>query len=108
MELTARISAEKLEAQVAKTADELIDTADVDSDVVPAGRSSTHDARPVGRPGDLDRGVIVSVKVEDADAHDLRDVLHFAQHARADGLWTPGELPPREIALPNLVRAQLR
>ena len=78
MELSARISAEKLGAKVGKTLDVLIDAVDADSGGA-TGRSKADAPEIDGEvhlrdAGALKPGDIVSVKVEDSDAHDLYGV----------------------------------
>ena len=73
MALSARISAEKLEAKIGKTLDVLIDAVDGDG---ATGRSKTDAPEIDGEvhlrdAGHLAPGYIVSVKVEDSDEHDL-------------------------------------
>ncbi|MEO8548146.1 MAG: radical SAM protein, partial [Sphingomicrobium sp.] len=78
MELTARISAEKLAAKVGKTLDVLIDA--VDSDTRGATGRSKADAPEIDGEvhlrdaGGLEQGDIVSVRIEDSDEHDLYGV----------------------------------
>ena len=77
MELTARISAEKLAAKVGKTLDVLIDT--VDEEGGATGRSKADAPEIDGEvhlrdAGGLKQGDIVKVRVEDADEHDLYGV----------------------------------
>jgi ribosomal protein S12 methylthiotransferase len=74
MELTARISAEKLAAKVGKTIDVLIDT--VDEEGGATGRSKADAPEIDGEvhlrdAGGLKQGDIVMARVEDADEHDL-------------------------------------
>jgi ribosomal protein S12 methylthiotransferase len=74
MELTARISAEKLAAKVGRTIDVLIDA--VDEDGGATGRSKADAPEIDGEvhlrdAGGLKPGDIVRVAVEDADEHDL-------------------------------------
>ena len=76
MELTARISAEKLAAKVGKTIDVLIDTVDGDG---ATGRSKADAPEIDGEvhlrdAGGLEPGAIVSVRVEESDEHDLYGV----------------------------------
>ena len=73
MELTARISAEKLAAKVGSTIDVLIDAVQGEG---ATGRSKADAPEIDGEvhlrdAGHLKRGDIVSVQVEDADEHDL-------------------------------------
>jgi ribosomal protein S12 methylthiotransferase len=75
MALSARISAEKLEAKVGSTIDVLIDAVDEESGGA-TGRSKADAPEIDGEvhlrdAGGLHPGDIVSVKVEDADEHDL-------------------------------------
>ena len=75
MALSARISAEKLEAKIGKTLDVLIDTVDAESGGA-TGRSKADAPEIDGEvhlrdAGYLSQGDIVSVKVEDSDEHDL-------------------------------------
>jgi len=78
MDLSARISAEKLAAKVGRTIDVLIDA--VDSETGGATGRSKADAPEIDGEvhlrdaGDLKPGDIVSVLVEDSDAHDLYGV----------------------------------
>jgi ribosomal protein S12 methylthiotransferase len=78
MELTARISAEKLAAKVGKTIDVIIDA--VDSDTGGATARSKADAPEIDGEvqlrdaGHLSPGDIVGVTVEDSDEHDLYGV----------------------------------
>jgi ribosomal protein S12 methylthiotransferase len=78
MELTARISAEKLRAKVGKTIDVIIDA--VDADTGGATARSKADAPEIDGEvqlrdaGHLAPGDIVSVTVEDSDEHDLYGV----------------------------------
>ncbi len=74
MELTARISAEKLAAKVGRTLDVIIDEVDADSGAT--GRSQADAPEIDGNvflrdAGGLKQGDIVPVKIEDADDHDL-------------------------------------
>ncbi len=74
MELTARISAEKLAAKIGKTLDVLIDA--VDEEGGATGRSKADAPEIDGEvhlrdAGHLKQGDIVRVLIEDADAHDL-------------------------------------
>ncbi len=74
MELTARISAEKLAAKVGRTLDVIID--DVDEDGGATGRSQADAPEIDGSvflrdAGGLVQGDIVPVLIEDADEHDL-------------------------------------
>ncbi len=74
MELTARISAEKLAAKVGRTLDVIID--DVDEDGGATGRSQADAPEIDGNvflrdAGGLSQGDIVPVCIEDADEHDL-------------------------------------
>ncbi|HET9458596.1 MAG TPA: radical SAM protein, partial [Sphingomicrobium sp.] len=75
MDLSARISAEKLAAKVGRTIDVLIDA--VDSETGGATGRSKADAPEIDGEvhlrdaGDLKAGDIVSAVVEDSDAHDL-------------------------------------
>ena len=75
MALSARISAEKLERKVGATLDVLIDA--VDEETGGATGRSTADAPEIDGEvhlrdaGGLHPGNIVSVKIEDADEHDL-------------------------------------
>ena len=74
MELTARISAEKLAARVGKTIDVLIDA--VDDDGGATGRSKADAPEIDGEvhlrdAGHLKQGDFASVLVEDSDEHDL-------------------------------------
>jgi ribosomal protein S12 methylthiotransferase len=75
MELTARISAEKLAAKVGRTLDVIIDAVDAE-DGGATGRSQADAPEIDGEvhlrdAGHLVPGDIVSVEIEDADAHDL-------------------------------------
>ncbi len=74
MELTARISAEKLASKVGKTLDVIID--DIDEDGGATGRSQADAPEIDGNvflrdAGGLAQGDIVPVRIEDADEHDL-------------------------------------
>jgi ribosomal protein S12 methylthiotransferase len=74
MELTARISAEKLAAKVGRTLDVIID--EVDADGGATGRSQADAPEIDGNvflrdAGGLKQGDIVPVLIEDADDHDL-------------------------------------
>ncbi len=80
MELTARISAEKLAAKAGRTLPVIIDEVgepDEDGDVGATGRSQADAPEIDGQvflrdvPASLQPGDIVSVTVEDADEHDL-------------------------------------
>ena len=73
MALSARISAEKLEAKIGKTLDVLIDAVDGEG---ASGRSKADAPEIDGEvhlrdAGHLAAGDIVSVKIEDSDEHDL-------------------------------------
>jgi ribosomal protein S12 methylthiotransferase len=73
MELSARISAEKLAAKVGKTIDVIIDLVDGDG---ATGRSKADAPEIDGEvhlrdAGGLKPGDVVSVRVEDSDEHDL-------------------------------------
>ncbi|CUS46061.1 Ribosomal protein S12p Asp88 (E. coli) methylthiotransferase [hydrothermal vent metagenome] len=73
MELTARISAEKLEAKVGRTLDVIIDAVEGDG---ATGRSKADAPEIDGEvhlrdAGHLSQGDIVRVEIEDADEHDL-------------------------------------
>ena len=75
MELTARISAEKLAAKVGRTIDVLIDAVDAESGGA-TGRSKADAPEIDGEvhlrdAGHLAPGDIVAVSIEDADEHDL-------------------------------------
>ncbi len=77
MELTARISAEKLAAKVGRTLDVIID--EVDEDGGATGRSQADAPEIDGSvflrdAGGLAQGDIVPVTIEDADDHDLYGV----------------------------------
>jgi ribosomal protein S12 methylthiotransferase len=74
MELTARISAEKLAAKIGRTLDVIID--DVDADGGATGRSQADAPEIDGNvflrdAGGLTQGDIIPVLIEDADDHDL-------------------------------------
>jgi ribosomal protein S12 methylthiotransferase len=74
MELTARISAEKLAAKIGRTLDVIID--DIDADGGATGRSQADAPEIDGNvflrdAGGLTQGDIVPVLIEDADDHDL-------------------------------------
>jgi ribosomal protein S12 methylthiotransferase len=78
MALSARISAEKLAAKVGRTIDVLIDAVDADTGGA-TGRSKADAPEIDGEvhlrdAGNLEPGDIVSVHVEDSDAHDLYGV----------------------------------
>ena len=84
MEVTARISAEKLQAKVGRTLPVIIDEVglpDEDGDVGATGRSQADAPEIDGAvylrnvPQDLAPGAIVSAKIEDADEHDLFGVI---------------------------------
>jgi ribosomal protein S12 methylthiotransferase len=73
MELTARISADKLQAKIGRTLDVIIDAVDEDG---ATGRSKADAPEIDGEvhlrdAGHLKQGDIVSVVIEDADEHDL-------------------------------------
>jgi len=73
MELTARISAEKLEAKIGRTLDVIIDAVEGDG---ATGRSKADAPEIDGEvhlrdAGHLRQGDIVRVEIEDADEHDL-------------------------------------
>ncbi len=75
MELTARISAEKLAAKVGKTLDVLIDSVDAETGGA-TGRSKADAPEIDGEvhlrdAGHLQQGDIVRALIEDSDAHDL-------------------------------------
>ncbi len=75
MELTARISAEKLAAKVGRTLDVIIDAVDAESGGA-TGRSKADAPEIDGEvhlrdAGHLAQGDIVRVEIEDADEHDL-------------------------------------
>ena len=77
MELTARISADKLQAKVGRTLDVIIDA--VDEEGGATGRSKADAPEIDGEvflrdAGHLSVGDIVVVKIEDADEHDLYGV----------------------------------
>jgi ribosomal protein S12 methylthiotransferase len=77
MELTARISADKLQAKVGRTLDVIIDA--VDEDGGATGRSKADAPEIDGEvflrdAGHLSVGDIVAVAIEDADEHDLYGV----------------------------------
>jgi ribosomal protein S12 methylthiotransferase len=78
MELTARISAEKLAAKIGKTIDVIVDV--VDADTGGATARSKADAPEIDGEvqlrdaGHLTPGDIVSIAVEDSDEHDLYGV----------------------------------
>lgn len=74
MELTARISAEKLEAKIGRTLDVIIDEADEEGGA--SGRSKADAPEIDGQvhlrdAEGLNPGDIVEVEIEDADEHDL-------------------------------------
>jgi len=78
MELSARISAEKLAAKVGKTIDVLVDAVDAENGGA-TGRSKADAPEIDGEvhlrdAGVLKPGDIVAAKVEDSDAHDLYGV----------------------------------
>ncbi|MGI8705500.1 MAG: 30S ribosomal protein S12 methylthiotransferase RimO [Sphingomicrobium sp.] len=78
MELSARISAEKLRAKVGKTIDVLIDAVDVGTGGA-TGRSKADAPEIDGEvhfrdAGHVEPGDIVQAKIEDSDAHDLYGV----------------------------------
>jgi ribosomal protein S12 methylthiotransferase len=78
MELTARISAEKLQAKVGRTLDVIIDIADGEGGAT--GRSQADAPEIDGEvhlrdAGGLKQGDIVPVLIEDADEHDLFGVM---------------------------------
>ena len=76
MELTARISAEKLAAKIGRTLDVIVDEVDGDG----ANARSMADAPEIDGQvflrdaGHLSPGDIVAVEIEDADEHDLYGV----------------------------------
>ena len=75
MELSARISAEKLAAKVGRTLDVLIDGVDAETGGA-TGRSKADAPEIDGEvhlrdAGHVAQGDIVSVRVEDSDEHDL-------------------------------------
>jgi ribosomal protein S12 methylthiotransferase len=75
MDLTARISAAKLEAKIGRTLDVIIDAVDAESGGA-TGRSKADAPEIDGEvhlrdAGHLSVGEVVTVKIEDADAHDL-------------------------------------
>jgi ribosomal protein S12 methylthiotransferase len=75
MALTARISAEKLEAKIGRTLDVIIDAVDSESGGA-TGRSKADAPEIDGEvhlrdAGHLAQGDIIRVEVEDADEHDL-------------------------------------
>src|SRR3546814_20971245 len=75
MELTARISAEKLVAKIGRTLDVIVDVVDAESGGA-TGRSAADAPEidgdvPLRDEGHLAVGHIVPVAIEDADAHDL-------------------------------------
>ena len=76
MELTARISAEKLAAKVGRTLDVIIDAVDAEAGGGATGRSKADAPEIDGEvhlrdAGHLALGDIVSVVIEDSDEHDL-------------------------------------
>ncbi len=84
MELTARISAEKLAAKVGRTLPVIIDEIgepDEDGDIGATARSEADAPEIDGQvllrnvPADLAPGHIVQAQIEDADAHDLFGVI---------------------------------
>jgi ribosomal protein S12 methylthiotransferase len=84
MEVTERISAQRLEAKIGRTLPVIIDEvgeADEDGDVGATGRSQADAPEIDGQvflrnvPPTLKAGDIVQVSVEDADAHDLFGVI---------------------------------
>ncbi|MEE4338394.1 30S ribosomal protein S12 methylthiotransferase RimO [Erythrobacter sp.] len=84
MELTARISAEKLAAKVGRTLPVIIDEVgepDEDGDIGATGRSEADAPEIDGAvhlrevPSDLRAGQIVDVTIEDSDEHDLYGVI---------------------------------
>ncbi|GMN13729.1 30S ribosomal protein S12 methylthiotransferase RimO [Altererythrobacter sp. MTPC7] len=88
MELTARISAEKLAAKVGRTLPVIIDEVgepDEDGDIGATGRSQADAPEIDGQvflrnvTADLSAGDVLDVRIEDADAHDL-----FAVPVQAD------------------------
>ncbi|MET3762394.1 30S ribosomal protein S12 methylthiotransferase RimO [Sphingomonas sp. UYEF23] len=77
MELTARISADKLQAKIGRTLDVIIDAVDADGGAT--GRSKADAPEIDGEvflrdAGHLEQGDIVAVSIEDADEHDLYGV----------------------------------
>ena len=84
MEVTARISAAKLEAKIGRTMPVIIDEvgeADEDGDIGATGRSQADAPEIDGNvylrnvPADLASGEFVQVQIEDADEHDLFGVI---------------------------------
>lgn len=84
MDLTARISAAKLQAKVGRTLPVIIDEvgeADEDGDIGATGRSQADAPEIDGQvflrnvPPSLQAGQVVQATVEDADAHDLFGVI---------------------------------
>jgi len=84
MDLTARISAEKLAAKIGRTLPVIIDEVgepDEDGDIGATGRSEADAPEIDGTvhlrdvPSDLRPGAIVDVTIEDADEHDLFGVI---------------------------------
>jgi ribosomal protein S12 methylthiotransferase len=84
MDLTARISAEKLSAKVGRTLPVIIDEVgepDEDGDIGATGRSEADAPEIDGAvhlrdvPSDLRPGTIVDVTIEDTDEHDLFGVI---------------------------------
>ncbi|MEO0464677.1 MAG: 30S ribosomal protein S12 methylthiotransferase RimO [Pseudomonadota bacterium] len=84
MEVTERISAAKLSAKVGKTLPVIIDEVgepDEDGDIGATGRSQADAPEIDGAvylrnvPESLEAGAVVSVQIEDADAHDLYGVI---------------------------------
>jgi len=77
MELTARISADKLQAKIGRTLDVIVDAVDAEGGAT--GRSKADAPEIDGEvflrdAGHLQQGDIVAVEIEDADDHDLYGV----------------------------------
>jgi ribosomal protein S12 methylthiotransferase len=82
MELSARVSAEKLQAKIGKTLEVLIDSVDTDTGGA-TGRSKADAPEIDGEvhlrnAGNLSPGDIVAIRVEDSDEHDLFGVPEAA------------------------------
>ena len=100
MELSARISAAKLQAKVGKMVEVLIDAVDKDSGGA-TGRSKADAPEIDGEvhlrdAGELNQGDIVRVLVEDADAHDLYGVPTGADRTDLNVNGSQQQRQPRE------------